>query len=71
MVDQQFKQFALAIEVGLVQAFPYAVAKRLGLGCEPSSLALTVSVLQQFALLAIKRGQSGFDITTPPLVLGQ
>jgi hypothetical protein len=47
------------------------VAKRLGLGCEPSSLALTVSVLQQFALLAIKRRQSGFGITTPPLVLGQ
>src|SRR5215207_1456058 len=68
-IDQQFEQLALAVEVGLLQAVPHASAEHLGLVCEPSSFALTVSVLQQFALLAIKRRQSTFSITTTSFVL--
>ncbi len=47
----------------------HASAKDLGLGCELSSLALAVSVLQKLALLAVKRQQSGFGIAATPLVL--
>src|SRR5919107_3994945 len=66
-VDQQFEQLALAVEVGPLQALPHASAEHLGLGCQPSSLTLTVRVLQQFALLAIERRQSGFGVPATPL----
>jgi hypothetical protein len=50
---------------------PHALTEHLGLGCEPSSLVLAVGVLQEFALLAIKRRQSRFGITTTSFVLRQ
>ena len=70
-VDKQFQQLPLAAEIRLLQAPPYALAERLGMGREVSSFGLTVSIVREFAFLAIERDQPALSVLSAALVLVQ
>jgi serine/threonine protein phosphatase PrpC len=55
----------------LLQAQPHALAERLGMGREASGFGLAVSVVREFALLAIERQQSSLGVPSAALVLAQ
>jgi hypothetical protein len=70
-VDEQFQQLPLAAEVRLLQALSHALAERLGMGRKASGFGLAVSVVREFAFLAIERQQPTFSVLPAALVLAQ